>query len=521
VSNGLSFFGDVPLPTGWAQVSLSALRRGQSIIFNPDDKKTQTLELYSVPSHKAKSPEIVKGAEIGSNKQYVEPGDVLLSKINPRLNRAWIVGNFSSHKKIASVEWIVFSNSKFINPKLLQYFLTDMRVCEYLARNASGVGGSLMRVKPALVDTILIALPPLNEQDRIVTKIEALFSELDKGMESLSTAKEQLKAYRQAVLKHAFEGKLTEKWRAENKGRLETADEILDHIKKEREIRYQQQLEEWRVATKTGQGVSRTCKKPRKPRIPKVPTPLTTDVLNRLPELPDCWVYDNLGWMTCGVEYGTAAKSSSSGIVPVIRMGNLQNGQINWNDLVFSSDKDEIEKYRLEAGDVLFNRTNSPELVGKTAIYRGERQALFAGYLIRINHHQSVVDGEYLNLFLNSHVAHQYGNSVKTDGVNQSNINGEKLKNYPFPYCSVMEQREIVRICEEKISMTDHLVSDIDRELKRSSALRQTILKKAFSGQLVKQDPNDKPALVLLEHIKAEKTANNDSYKDQGRRNIK
>ena len=157
--------------------------------------------------------------------------------------------------------------------------------------------------------------------------------------------------------------------------------------------------------------------------------------------------------MTCGVEYGTGAKSSKSGSVPVIRMGNLQNGMIDWQDLAFTSDKAEIEKYSLSPGDVLFNRTNSPELVGKTAIFRGERPALFAGYLIRVNHIGTIVNSQYLNLFFGSHTARQYGNSVKTDGVNQSNINGEKLQGYPFPYCSLAEQHEVVRILDEKLSL--------------------------------------------------------------------
>jgi type I restriction enzyme S subunit len=209
--------------------------------------------------------------------------------------------------------------------------------------------------------------------------------------------------------------------------------------------------------------------------------------------------------MTCGVEYGTAAKSSESGSVPVLRMGNIQNAKFDWCDLVYTSDAEEIRKYSLRDGDVLFNRTNSPELVGKTAIYRGERPALFAGYLIRVNQSPRIVDSQYLNLFLNSHIARQYGNRVKTDGVNQSNINGEKLSNYPFPYCSLAEQREVVNLLEEKLSIVDQLEEDITLETQKAASLRQSILRKAFSGKLVAQDPNDEPASILLERIKAEK----------------
>ncbi len=136
---------------------------------------------------------------------------------------------------------------------------------------------------------------------------------------------------------------------------------------------------------------------------------------------------------------------------------------------------------------------------------KDERPALFAGYLIRINHFHNVVDSQFLNLFLNSAIAKQYGNTVKTDGVNQSNINGTKLSNYPFPFCSLDEQKEVIRILDEKTSVVDVTLNEIEENLSRSEALRQSILKKAFSGQLVEQDPNDEPASVLLERIRVEK----------------
>ena len=186
-------------------------------------------------------------------------------------------------------------------------------------------------------------------------------------------------------------------------------------------------------------------------------------------------------------------------------MGNLQGGEIDWDDLVFTSEETEIAKYRLATGDVLFNRTNSPELVGKTAIYRGQRPALFAGYLMRVNHIPSVVCSGYLNYFLNTGVARQYGNSVKTDGVNQSNINGAKLAGYPFPYCSLPEQQEIVRLLEEQFEAIERNERELDAALQRSEALRQAILKKAFTGRLVPQDPADEPATQLLARLRAAK----------------
>ena len=353
--------------------------------------------------------------------------------------------------------------------------------------------------------TICVPIPPAAEQHRIVAKIGELVSELDKGVESLNMVRAQLKAYRQAVLKHAFEGKLTAKWREENKDKLEKPERLFARFKQERAACYERQIQEWRDGVNEWEAKGKSGKKPSRPKKPLEIADVPHDVIAKLPQLSESWAWGKLGWLTLGVEYGTAAKSAKSGTVPVLRMGNIQNTKFDWADLVYTSDDNEISEYLLHDGDVLFNRTNSPELVGKTAIYRGERPAIFAGYLIRVNHIRTVVNSQYMNLFLNSHVARQYGSSVKTDGVNQSNINGTKLSNYPFPCCSIEEQREIARILEKTLSLVDKTAVDIRQELEKADSLRQAILKRAFSGHLVAQDPDNEPASVFLDRIKAER----------------
>ena len=387
-----------------------------------------------------------------------------------------------------------------IEPKFLLYLFRSIEP----VISGKGTGSTFKAITKGFVEGLEFNLPPLPEQHRIVAKIDELFSELDKGIENLKTARAELDVYRQAVLKHAFEGKLTAQWRDENRDKLETPEQLLARIKQERAARYEQQLSEWKIAVKAWEESGKSGRKPAGPRTPPQLNDVSHDVITKLPQLPESWVWEKLGWMTCGVKYGTATKSAKSGTVPVLRMGNIQNAKLDWAELVYSSDGIEIAEYLLRDGDILFNRTNSPELVGKTAIYRGERTAIFAGYLIRVNHIRTVVESQYVNLFLNSYVARQHGNSIKTDGVNQSNINGAKLSNYPFPYCSIEEQREIVRIVYKIISLVDEMESDINDELQKADALRQSILKKAFTGQLVAQDPSDEPASVLLDRIRAE-----------------
>lgn len=212
--------------------------------------------------------------------------------------------------------------------------------------------------------------------------------------------------------------------------------------------------------------------------------------------------------------YGSSAKSQPTGIVPVLRMGNLQGGKLDWSDLVYTSDVNEIEKFRLSAGDVLFNRTNSPELVGKTSIFRGEREAIYAGYLIRVVCNEGL-NPEFLNFLLNSPYAKDYCYQVKSDGVSQSNINAQKLKAFPVCVPPVLEQTEIVRRVEELFALADSIEQKATAALARVNNLTQSILAKAFRGELTADwraaNPElisgDNSAAALLEKIKAERAA--------------
>ena len=373
-------------------------------------------------------------------------------------------------------------------------------------------GSSVPQINNKDIEPLWFPVAPLPEQRVIVAKIEQLFSDLDNGIANLKKAQKQLKIYRQAVLKKAFVGELTRKWRAEQID-LPSAEELLQQIKEEREKHYQKQLDEWKKAVKEWEDNGKEGKKSSRPKKTTEVLPLAEEESVELPELPEGNFWLKLGMLTLNVEYGTSAKSKKEGKVPVLRMGNIQNNCFVWNDLVYTDNKDEINKYLLKKGDVLFNRTNSPELVGKTAIYNGEKTAIFAGYLIRINQIHRLVNSNYLNYFLNSYTAKVHGNTVKTDGVNQSNINGEKLKNYPFPYFSLLEQNQIVCEIETRLSICDKLEATITEALQKSEALRQSILKNAFEGELLNEKeleeahnaPDWEPADKLLERINAEK----------------
>lgn len=201
--------------------------------------------------------------------------------------------------------------------------------------------------------------------------------------------------------------------------------------------------------------------------------------------VPDeSWEEKTVGDCCTSLKYGTAKKSESSGKVAVIRMGNLQYGEIEYDDLVFSNDEDDIKKYSLSKGDVLFNRTNSPEWVGKTSIYRGDIPAIYAGYLIKLDYIKTMLIGDYLNYMLNSPNAKEYCNSVKTDGVNQSNINAQKIGAYEIPVPSLPEQQEIVRILDSVLEKESRAKEAAEAVLEQIDLLKKSILARAFRGEL-------------------------------------
>lgn len=178
--------------------------------------------------------------------------------------------------------------------------------------------------------------------------------------------------------------------------------------------------------------------------------------------------------------YGTSKKSSEFGKVIVIRMGNLQNGEIDWTNLAYTDDEEDIEKYTLSAGDILFNRTNSAELVGKTSIYRGGYSAIYAGYLIKLDYDHKILIGDYLNYMLNSPEAKDYCRRVKTDGVNQSNINAKKIGAFEIPIPNIEEQKEIVRILDSLLAKEQRTKELAEQVLQKIDLMKKAILARAF-----------------------------------------
>ncbi len=387
-----------------------------------------------------------------------------------------------------------------ISSKWLYYWLTLIDFAT-LAHATNMPSLPLSRAK-----NIEVPLAPVAQQERIVAKIEELFSELDKGIDSLKTAREQLKIYRQAVLKHAFEGKLTEQWREENKDKLETADQLLACIKQEREARYQQQLADWKAAVKTWAASGSRGKKPSKPRKKH-----SIDIENvLLPELPEGWAWECLGNLNADVfdgPFGSNLKTSDyvDRGVRIIRLENV--GYLEFIEEKYSYVTEEkyetIKKHTVQAGDIVFSSFITdgirivilPETI-KRAVNKADC------FCVRL--HGETVGNDYLANFLLTRAAYKQVES-EIHGIGRPRINTTQLKSFVVPICSHEEQEQIMSRVSDQLSLADHVGMTIECEMERCEALRQSILKKAFSGQLVEQDQNDEPASVLLERVKGTK----------------
>lgn len=203
------------VPENWVWVRLGDVNKYISKSVNPISEPDKIFELYSVPSMVDNYPEIIAGSDIGSSKQSVCKKDVLLCKINPRINRVWKVSQFTDNELIAYSEWIVIRNNH-IDANYLMYCFQSKYFREFMLSNVSGVGGSLMRAQPKYVQTYPIPLPPLSEQQRIVERIEELFAKLDEAKERLQEVADSFAVRKVAILHKAFTGELTKQWRREN-----------------------------------------------------------------------------------------------------------------------------------------------------------------------------------------------------------------------------------------------------------------------------------------------------------------
>lgn len=359
-----------------------------------------------------------------------------------------------------------------------------------------------------------ISIAPTGEQNRIISKVEELLSELDNGAEALNKAREQLKVYRQAILKQAFEGKLTAKWREENADKVESPDELIERVKQEREEQYNQRLLDWERSTKEWKINGAEGRKPTKPqKIKELPVVSDYEV-SILPKLPEGWKYFRLAQVAdvgSGMSVSKNRKLREPVEVPYLRVANVQRGELQLDEVkTMPIEKQTLRELELKKWDVLFNEGGDRDKLGRGWVWENQiEKCITQNHVFRAS---PILACEYHSKFI-SHWGNTFGRDYFEKGgkqtTNLASINKTVLSLFPVPMPSMQEQQEIISILEDKMSVIEFLENEVKKALLKSDVMRQSILKKAFSGELVSQDPNDVPASALLEAIRQDKQSNN------------
>ena len=473
------------LPPSWTAVELQqtcVVIQGQS-----PPGSTYNADAVGLPFLQGKAefgdiyPEAVKWCSAPS--KIAEPSDVLISVRAP-------VGPTN----LCGVRSCIGRGLAAIRPDggiPSKYILYGIRASDDDLR-AKATGTTFEAIKGDDLRYHTIPLAPLPEQRRIVAEIEKQFTRLDASVAALRRTQANLKRYRASVLRAACSGELvpTEAELARAEGReYESADVLLERILAERRARWESQEK-------------------RRGKYKEPSAPNTSD----LPPLPDGWTWATVDQMIVRSEYGTSVKCSYEGDgIPVLRIPNIVGGEIDLTDLKFANQSLPVDDDRaLQVGDVLMCRTNgSISLIGKTAVIKRhlEPHHSFASYLLRFRFVNFPPLSNWFHLFAASQLGRNYIEREAASSAGQHNVSLSLIHRMAVPVPPLAEQHRIVAEVERRLSVIQQAETAVEASVQRAERLRQSILKRAFAGELVPQDPRDEPASVLLERIRAQREA--------------
>ena len=468
-------------------------------------------------------------------RQVLRAGDVLVSMTRPNLNAVALVPP-QLDGAIGSTGFHVL-RSRMVCPEFLFRLVQSQR---FIDEMCTVVQGALYpAVRPKDIGAFCFRLESPGQQTRIVAKLEELLSDLDAGVAELKAAQKKLAQYRQSLLKAAVTGALTVEWRAArtssprrrgssgtptpsgiavdsrlrgNDEEEETGAQLLARILQERRARW----EEKQLAKFASQG-----KAPPKDWQTKYPEPVQPDTTG-LPELPQGWVWASVDALIFdGPQNGLYLPASQYGSgVPILRIDDYQIGwhrrrkQLN----LVAADVETSHAFALTTGDIVINRVNSMTHLGKSLlITKSLNGVLFESNMMRLTL-SGDVSAEFMTYYLGSDVGRTRLIQGAKWAVNQASINQQDVRRTASPLPPTEEQQALADILREQLDAVVDQEAAITAALHQSTAQRQNILRAAFSGQLVPQDPTDERASALLARIRAERAAQAAVKRPRGRK---
>lgn len=472
------------LPDGWKELAIEDIAE-----VNPRVNKSEIPDDLAVSFVPMPAVETESGAiDVSQERPFSEvkkgftpfkEGDVLFAKITPCMEngKMAVVPKLKNGYGFGSTEFHVLRPKEGIESKYIYYFVSSRTFRGVAQHNMSGAVGQ-KRVPTNYLKQHLIPVAPPEQQKRIVAKIEELFSHIDAGIEALKKAKQLLKQYRQSVLKAAVTGELTKEWREANKAKLELASQLLERILKERRQKWEeQQLEQFKAKGKMPKDDG--WKKKYKENGPLGAIDSS--------DLPGEWLWvktEQIGDIQLGRQRAPKYHSGLN-MRPYLRVQNVFEDRIDLDDVMemeFSAS--DYEKYKLKHNDILLNEGQSPELLGRPAIYRDELPgACFTNTLIRFQAVSGILPQYALLVFRYFMHSGRFKNAG-TITTNIGHLSAGRFSQIEFPLCGTSEQEEVVKITNEKCISINRLENEIDHQVIKSEKNKQSVLASAFSGSL-------------------------------------
>ena len=513
------------LPSDWCVATVAEiaepLRYGYTASANPEADGPRMLRITDIQNGQVQWS-CVPRCEIAPQRrdQYLlSPGDIVFARTGGTVGKSFLIREVPEPAVFASY-LIKVASATGVEARYLYWFFQSLNYWGQIALRKGGLQGN---VNAKTLGAIELPFAPTNEQRRIAMRIEALFDEIDRGVESLQDTKRAIGLYRQSLLKSAFEGRLTAQWRAENADKLESRDECYSRAERERNEWYRVAEDEWTHEVDVWRSAGAKGPKPRRPERSSPSVALMPEELAAMPEIPDEWMYLRLRDMAAvgsGMSVSKARKLKAPVDIPYLRVANVQRGFLDLGEVkTMKVEMSQVPSLLLRRCDVLFNEGGDRDKLGRGWVWECQiPQCITQNHVFRASPFRHDLDwSKYISWWSNS-FGRDYFDTGGKQTTNLASINKAVLKDLPVPYCSPAEQAEIVRILDERFEAVDTLNAEVTANLARAEALRRSILKQAFSGKLVPQDPDDEPATVLLQRIRAKNASQEQKRRRPGAR---